>query len=302
MTEWPALALSDWDDTRATFHMWTQIVGKIRLGLEPMVNHWWQVALYVSGRGWTTSLMPTAQGGLEIELDVVDDVVQLRSTDGRVRHVAMEPRTVASFYADIMQALDALDVSVRISPRPNEVVDAIPFPDDQVHRAYDGEAVRTYWRQLVHAHRVMQRFRGEFIGKCSPVHYFWGAPDLAVTRFSGRVAPRHAGGVPNCPDDVQVEAYSHEVSSAGFWAGGGNEGAFYSYAYPAPDGFAQWRVQPDAARYDDALGEFILPYEAVRTAPDPDAFLLEFLRSTYVAAAELAGWDRAALEASWARD
>jgi hypothetical protein len=301
VTEWPALELSSWDDTRATFHMWTQIVGKIRLGLEPMVNHWWQVTLYVSARGLTTSLMPTAQGGLEIELDVVDDVVQLRSTDGRVRHVGMEPRTVASFYADMMSALDDLDVPVRISTRPNEVLDAIPFPDDDVHRAYDGDAVRAYWQQLVHAHRVMQRFRGEFIGKCSPVHYFWGGADLAVTRFSGRVAPKHAGGVPNCPDYVQVEAYSHEVSSAGFWAGGGAEGAFYSYAYPAPDGFGQQRVRPDAARFDETLGEFLLPYEAVRTAPDPDAFLLEFLRSTYVAAAELAQWDRAALEASWAQ-
>jgi hypothetical protein len=296
VTDWPALELSSWDDTRATLHMWLQIVGKIRLQLEPMINQWWQVTLYVSARGLTTGLMPTHNGGLAIEFDFVQPVLRLQTTDGREERVALEPRSVASFYAETMRALERLSVPVKIVAKPNEVVDAVPFAQDEIHRSYDASAVRTFWLQLVNANRVMTRFRSEFIGKVSPVHFFWGGADLAVTRFSGRRAPTHAGGVPNCPDEVQVLAYSHEVSSCGYWPGGSPEGSFYSYAYPAPEGFAEWKVAPDAAYYDTDLGEFLLAYDAVRKAADPDAYLLSFLESTYEAAAVLGHWDPEALE------
>jgi Family of unknown function (DUF5996) len=295
-TSWPELTLSSWEDTRDTLHMWTQVVGKVRLALEPMVNHWWQVALYVSARGLTTSLMPAGSKGLEIEFDFVDHVLDLRVTDGSSRQVVLEPRSVASFYAATMAALDELGVHVQILPRPVEVVESIPFVQDEKHHAYDGDAAQRFWRALVQCHRVMTRFRAQFLGKCSPVHFFWGGPDLAVTRFSGRRAPRHPGGVPHCADWVQELAYSHEVSSCGFWPNGGTEGSFYSYAYPQPEGFAEWPVAPDAASFDPALGEFVLPYAAVRAADDPDAELLAFLESTYEGAARLGGWDRAALE------
>jgi len=294
--EWPDLTLSPWEDTCATFHMWTQIVGKIRLGLEPMINHWWQVPLYVSARGLTTSLMHADTRGLEIEFDLVDHVLDLRTTDSRRAQVRLEPRTVADFHAATMAALDELDIGVTIFGRPVEVVEAIPFAEDTEHRSYDADAVHRFWLALVQAHRVMTRFRAGFTGKVSPVHYFWGAPDLAVTRFSGRRAPKHPGGAPNCADWVQELAYSHEVSSCGFWPGDRAHGAFYAYAYPEPDGFASWPVQPDAASYDHTLREFVLPYDAVRTAADPDAYLLSFFESTYSAAADLGGWDRAALE------
>nr|MDP9335536.1 DUF5996 family protein [Actinomycetota bacterium] len=234
--------------------------------------------------------------GLEIEFDFVEHVLELRTTDGARRRISLEPRSVANFYGATIAALAELDVRVAIHPRPSEVVDAIPFDEDEVHRSYDPAAARRFWLALVQAHRVMLQFRSGFIGKASPVHYFWGGADLATTRFSGRPAPKHPGGVPNCPDWVQVLAYSHEVSSCGFWPGGGAEGVFYSYAYPEPDGFAGWPVEPAAAFYDAALGEFLLPYTAVRTAADPDAMLLEFLQSTYDAAATLGAWDRAALE------
>jgi Family of unknown function (DUF5996) len=293
---WPELTLAAWDDTLATFHMWTQIVGKVRLALEPMRNHWWQVPLYVSSRGLTTSLMPAGAIGLEIEFDLVDHVLDLRTTDGRRADVELEPRSVADFYAATFAALHELGVDVEILARPVEVVEAIPFADDEQHHAYDGAAVQRFWLALVQSHRVMTRFRDGFVGKASPVHFFWGAADLAVTRFSGRPAPKHGGGAPNCADWVMERAYSHEVSSCGFWPGGSAEGSFYSYAYPEPDGFAAWPVTPAAAFFDDALGEFILPYSAVRTASDPDAMLAEFLESTYEAAATLGAWDRAALE------
>jgi hypothetical protein len=292
---WPELT-SPWEDTRDTLHLWTQIVGKIRLGLTPMINHWWHVPLYVSARGLTTSLMHTAGRGLEIEFDFVHHVLELRTTDGHVRHVALQPRSVASFFAATVAALDELDVNVRLFPRPSEVAEAIPFHQDEVHRSYDPDAARRYWLALVQVHRVLLAFRARFIGKASPVHFFWGAPDLCTTRFSGRPAPKHRGGVPNCPDWVQQMAYSHEVSSCGFWPGGSGEGFFYSYAYPEPDGFGDWAVEPAAARYDPAMGEFLLPYAAVRTAADPDAALLSFFQTTYEAAAELAGWDRTSLE------
>jgi Family of unknown function (DUF5996) len=292
---WPVLTLADWEDTRATVHMWTQIVGKIRLALQPRLNHWWQVTLYVSARGLTTSLMHAGERGIEIEFDFIDHRLVLRTTVGDVRGVALEPRTVASFYDATMAALHELGVRVEILGRPVEIAEAIPFADDVEHHAYDAEAMHRFWLALVQADRVLREFRSRFIGKNSPVHFFWGGFDLATTRFSGRRAPLHPGGVPNCADWVMQEAYSHEVSSCGFWPGGSEEGSFYSYAYPEPPGFAAYAVGPDA-RYDAELGEFVLPYRTVRTSDDPDATLLAFLQSTYEAAAETSRWDRQALE------
>jgi len=292
---WPALT-PEWSDTRDTVHMWLQIVGKVRLALTPLINHWWNVTLYVSARGLTTSLMPVQERGLEIEFDFVDHVLDLRTTDGQHRQVALQPQSVATFYRATMTALDELGVDVQVRPRPSEVADAIPFDEDETHHSYDRDAVHRFWLALVEVDRVLTLFRSRFIGKASPVHLFWGGADLCTTRFSGRTAPRHRGGVPNCPDWVQVLAYSHEVSSAGFWPGGGEEGMFYAYAYPEPAGFADWGIKPSDATYDAQLGEFVLPYAAVRTARDPDAALSSFLQSTYEAAAELAKWDRAALE------
>jgi hypothetical protein len=297
MDTWPDLTLSAWEDTRDTLQLWTQIVGKVRLALEPMVNQWWQVPLYVSGRGLTTSLMHQGGLGIEAEFDFRDHVLDLRITDGAQRRVHLEPRTVASFYAETMAALGELGVKVSILARPVEVPVAIPFPDDDVHRSYDPAAAHRFWLALVEAHRVMSVFRARFSGKASPVHFFWGAADLATTRFSGRPAPRHPGGVPNCADWVQELAYSQEVSSCGFWPGGSEEGSFYAYAYPQPDGFPEWPVEPAAAFFDHGLGEFLLPYRAVREAEDPDTMLLSFFQGTYEAATVLADWDRAGLEA-----
>jgi hypothetical protein len=293
---WPAL--TPWANTRDTLHLWTQIVGKVRLALAPMVNHWWQVPLYVSARGLTTSLMHTGGRGVEIEFDFIDHVLNLRTTDGHNVQLNLEPRTVADFYNATMDALDSLDIPVAMLPRPVEIEHAIPFAEDDQHRSYDGDAVHRYWLALVQIDRVMSRFRARFIGKVSPVHYFWGGPDMAVTRFSGRPAPTHPGGVPNCADWVQELAYSHEVSSCGYWPGGDGEGFFYSYAYPEPEGYADWPVEPAEAFYDANLREYLLPYTAVRTAIDPDSALLAFFQSTYVAAADLAKWDRAALESA----
>ncbi|MFF2315224.1 DUF5996 family protein [Arthrobacter sp. NPDC058097] len=293
---WPELTLSEWQETRDTLHLWTQVVGKIRLALEPMMNHWWQVTLYVSARGLTTSLMHTQGHSLEIEFDFAAHVLELRQTNGDMRRVYLKPRSVADFYAATMAALDELGVEVKIWPRPVEVPEAIPFPLDERHCAYDPAAAHRFWQVLVQAQRVMQVFRSRFSGKSSPVHFFWGGSDLAVTRFSGRPAPRHPGGVPNCPAWVQEAAYSHEVYSCGFWPGGSDEGSFYAYAYPEPAGFTGWPVKPEAAFYDGAMREYLLPYTAVRTAGNPDATLLEFFQSIYEAAAELAGWDRTALE------
>jgi hypothetical protein len=294
---WPDLTLSRWQDTRDTLHLWTQVVGKVRLALDPMINHWWQVSLSVSARGLTTSLMHAGARGLEIEFDFVDHALDLRTTDGAGRRVPLEPRSVASFYQATMSALDDLGVHVTVYPRPSEVAEAIPFDEDEVHRSYDPDAARRFWLALVQVHRVLVQFRSAFIGKASPVHFFWGGADLCTTRFSGRPAPRHPGGVPNCPDWVQELAYSHEVSSCGYWPAGADEGAFYAYAYPEPLGFAGWPVEPAEAFYDPNFGEFLLPYTAVRTASDPDATLLSFFQSTYEAAADLGRWDRTALEA-----
>jgi len=287
---WPSLVVDEWTATRETFHMFTQIVGKIRLRCEPMVNHWWQVPLYVSARGLTTGAMPHDGDAFDMEFDLVDHTLRIRRSDGRSSEVALEPMPVAQFYAATMAALAGLGIDIAIAARPNEVDPSIPFADDFAHASYDADAVHRFWLQLVQAQRVLARFRAGFGGKVSPVHFFWGALDLAVTRFSGRTAPEHPGGVPNCPDHVMVEGYSHEISSAGFWPGGGAEGAFYSYAYPAPEGFADAPV-PAGAHFDHALGEFLLPYEAVRTAADPDRLVLDFLEATYAAAARLGRWD-----------
>lgn len=298
---WPALRVDDWTATRDTLHMWTQIVGKIRLSRAPLVNHWWQVTLYVTPRGLTTSAIPTDTGSFDIEFDFIDHQLRIRSSDGQTRQVALEPKTVADFYAETTSALDQLGIPVDIQATPNEVDPAIPFAEDREHRSYDAEAAHLFWRQLLAADRVMHEFRSHFIGKVSPVHFFWGAMDMACTRFSGRTAPEHPGGAPNCGDWVMVEGYSHELSSCGFWPGGGAEGAFYAYAYPEPDGFADYPVGPSDAFYSTENRQFLLPYEAVRTADSPEDALLEFLTTTYQAAAELGQWDRAALEADSGR-
>lgn len=293
---WPELNLEEWTDTLELVHLWSQIVGKLRLALEPYVNHWWNVALYVSARGLTTSIMHYEGLGLEAQLDFVEHCLELRRSDGELRRIPLESGTIADFYEETTRALGSMDVFVNLYPRPVEMPVVVRFDEDRKRREYDGDAARRLWHALVEADRVMKEFRARFLGKVSPVHFFWGAPDLACTRFSGRRAPRHPGGIPNCPDRVQVLAYSHEVSSCGFWFGGSSEGSFYSYAYPVPEGFAGWPVQPGGAYYDLALGEFLLPYNEVRTARHPDSVLLEFFQSTYDAAAELADWDRESLE------
>lgn len=294
---WPSLPVGEWSPTRDTLHMWTQIVGKIRLAHAPLLNHWWQVTLYVSPRGLTTSAIPYGTGAFDIEFDFIDHELVIRSSDGTRRSVRLEPKPVARFHEETMRALAELGIEAPIRPRPNEVEPAIPFAEDYQHSSYDPRAAHLFWRQLLQASRVLGRFRSHFVGKVSPVHFFWGAMDLACTRFSGRSAPPHPGGAPNCGDWVMVEGYSHELSSCGFWPGGGDEGAFYAYAYPEPDGFADYPVGPAGhAYYSRDHGQYLLPYEAVRTADDPDRMLLEFLHSTYEAAAELGGWDRNMLE------
>lgn len=295
---WPRLPLDEWQDTYETLHRWSQIVGKIRLAHMPWINHSWHVPFYVTARGLTTSLIPYGTRAFAIDFDFNDHRLRITTSEDEHRAFTLEPMTVADFYRKIMRTLDNLDIKARIWPMPVEIPDPIqPFPEDEEHAAYDPESVERFWRALVQVHRVFIAFRARFIGKVSPVHFFWGAFDLAVTRFSGRTAPKHPGGVPNCADWVMEEAYSHEVSSAGFWPGDGlGEAAFYSYAYPEPDGLSAYSIQPGAAYYHEDLREFILPYDAVRTAGNPDETLLRFLQSTYEAAADLGGWDRAALE------
>ena len=293
---WPSLRVEDWTPTRETLHMWTQIVGKIRLAHMPLINHWWQVTLYVSPRGLTTGAIPYGTAVFDMEFDFVDHVLAIRHSDGSERSVSLAPKSVSQFYGETLSALDSLGIASHIVAHPNEVDPAIPFAEDHQHADYDPDAARMFWQQLVQANRVIGEFRASFVGKVSPVHFFWGALDLACTRFSGRSAPKHAGGASNCPDWVMVEGYSRELSSCGFWPGGGEEGAFYAYAYPEPDGFADYSVTPDAAFYSDEFKQFLLPYDAVRTADNPDQTLSQFLRSTYAAAADLSGWDRAALE------
>lgn len=296
MSAWPALRVADWTDTRETLHMMTQIVGKIRLAQAPLLNHWWQVTLYVSPRGLTTGSVPVGNRIFDLELDVHDQVLAVRASDGGRAHVALRDRPIADFYAETMQTLAGMDFHPRFQARPNEVEPSIPFAEDDTHHVYEPEAALAFWRQLVQADRVIEDFRSHFTGKVSPSHFFWGSFDLACTRFSGRPAPAHPGGAPNCGDWVMVEGYSAELSSCGFWPGGGEEGAFYSYAYPAPEGFSARSIEPDGAAWDDAFQQFLLPYEVVRGSADPDATLLAFLQSTYAAAADLADWDRPGLE------
>jgi hypothetical protein len=295
---WPALPLAAWADTCATLHRWLQIVGKVRMVHTPPINHSWHTTLYVSPRGLTTATIPTETGAFEIEFDFIDHLLIVRTSDGSRSTMALRPRSVADFYAELMAMLRARGIEAAIYPRPNELPDATPFDEDLEHASYDPEYTSRFWQILVSTDRVLRRFRSGFIGKCSPVHFFWGAADLAVTRFSGRRAPEHPGGIPHLPDAVVREAYSHEVSSAGFWPGGGavNDPAFYSYAYPEPAGYAQAAVRPDGAFYSTDLREFLLPYDVVRESPTPDDTLMAFLQSTYEAAANLGGWDRGALE------
>ena len=295
---WPALPLEAWSDTLATLHLWTQVVGKVRLVQSPWVNHSWHVTFYVTARGLSTSPIPYGARTFEMEFDFIAHHLAIRTGEGRVDRIPLEPQSVATFYARLMAALAALDLPVKIYAKPNEVPEAIPFDQDEIHRSYDREYASRFWRVLVQADRVLKIFRSRFAGKCSPVHFFWGGPDIAVTRFSGRPAPEHPGGIPNLPDRITREAYSHEVSRCGFWAGGGAipYPAFYSYAYPEPVGFSKAPVRPDRAFYSPDFREFILPYDEVRLAASPDDTLLEFLQTTYDAAAALAAWDRASLE------
>ncbi len=295
---WPELPTAAWRDTYETLHLWTQIIGKIRLARSPWLNHSWHVVLYVTARGLTTSPIPDGIGSFQIDLDFIDHHLRISTSNGATRQFALAGKSVASFYAAIMAALSESGIHVAIDDMPNELPEPIRFSQDNQHASYDPDAVRRLFQILVNADRVFKQFRTGFLGKASPVHFFWGSFDLAVTRFSGRRAPRHPGGVPHLSDEVACEAYSHEESSAGFWPGSGaiDYPAFYSYAYPEPAGFRTTRVRPDAAFFSEALGEFILPYDAVRTAAAPDQALLEFLQSTYEAAANAAKWDRDALE------
>jgi Family of unknown function (DUF5996) len=295
-TLWPDLPLSEWKDTYETLHRWTQIVGKIRLVLCPPQNHWWNTTLYVTPRGLTTSTMPYKDQNLQIDFDFIDHLLVIQ-TDGPAKTVALRPRSVADFYQATMAALESLGMPVTIWTTPVEVEDRTPFEKDYKHAAYDPEYAKRIWRILAEASRVFNRFRSLFIGKVSPVHFFWGAFDLAVTRFSGRTAPPHPGA-PNMARFVAVEAYSHEVSSCGFWPGGGpvNEPAFYAYAYPEPQGFKEYPIQPQEAFYHKDMGEFVLSYDVVRNAKSPNDVLMSFLQTTYEAAATCANWDRRTLE------
>ena len=295
---WPSLPVEEWKDTYATLHMWTQIVGKIRFALTPWVNHSWHVTLYVTSRGLTTSPIPYGNKTFQIDFDFIDHRLVIETSGGGVRHIELRPRPVADFYREVMSTLLDLGLDIRIHTLPNEVAEPIPFEKDEQHASYDHDYANRFWRILVQTDRVFKEFRARFIGKCSPVHFFWGSFDMAVTRFSGRTAPPHPGGVPHLPDIVAREAYSHEVSSCGFWPGGGPVPypVFYSYAYPAPEGFKDALVKPSGAFYSGELGEFLLPYDEVRKAGRPDDALLDFLQSTYEAAANLAKWDRQALE------
>jgi hypothetical protein len=295
---WPELPTAAWRETYETLHLWTQVVGKVRLARTPWLNHSWHVALYVTARGLTTSPIPDGVRTFQIDFDLIDHVLRISTSDGARRQLALAGQSVASFYSSVMADLAELGIDITIDEMPSELPEPIRFSEDNRHASYDPGAVRRFFQMLANADRVFKQFRTGFLGKASPVHFFWGSFDLAATRFSGRRAPRHPGGVPHLSDEVACEAYSHEVSSAGFWPGSGaiDYPAFYSYAYPEPAGFRATKVRPEAAFFSEALGEFILPYDAVRTAAQPDQALLEFLQSTYEAAANAAKWDRAALE------
>jgi hypothetical protein len=295
---WPELPYAAWKDTYATLHLWTQIVGKIRLAQTPWLNHSWHVTLYVSPRGLTTSAIPYGRRTFELEFDFLEHVLRASTDDGTFKEIPLTRRSVAEFCADVMRALSELGIDVHIYGMPNEIADPIRFSEDRIHSSYDPIYAQRLRQILTQVNCVLYEFRTAFLGKCSPVHFFWGSFDLAVTRFSGRRAPLHPGGVPYLPDAVTREAYSHEVSSAGFWPGGAGVEypAFYSYAYPEPDGFSSAAIRPAQAFYHEGLSEFILPYDAVRMADNPDRTLTEFLTSTYQAAASIGDWDRSALE------
>ena len=299
----PELSLDAWQDTYNTLHMWTQIVGKIRLVQTPWINHSWHVPLYLTARGLTTSTIPYGSRVFQIDFDFIDHQLRISASNGLIQIIKLQPRSVSDFYQAVMDALTNLDLAIAIDTMPNEVTEPISFEKDETHHAYDAEYANRFWRILLQSERIFREFRSLFNGKVSPVHFFWGSFDLAVTRFSGRTAPEHPGGVPNLPDSVAKEAYSHEVSSAGFWAGAGlGYPAYYSYAYPTPDGFSQAAVQPEAAFFHEGLGEFILPYDSVREAENPERLLLSFLQSTYEAEANLANWNRDALRQTWFKD
>jgi Family of unknown function (DUF5996) len=296
--EWPRLEASKWRDTYATLHMWTQIVGKTRLALAPMENHWWQVAFYLSARGLATSPMPCGNRTVAVEFDFISHRLLIQTSTGAERSLPLAPMSVADFFARYEDTLKDLGINATIYASPVEVVTATPFSQDRGHATYDPDIAHRCWQILAGTQRVMQSYRGRFIGKQSPAHFFWGSFDLAATRFSGRRAPKHPGGAPNCPDRVMVEAYSHECCSCGFWPGDGDsrQAAFYAYAYPEPAGYAAHRVEPDAAHYDPEAREFLLPYDALRTSPMSDDMLLRFFQTTYEAAADLGRWDRASLD------
>ena len=301
-TAWPRLALADWAPTQSTLHRWTQIVGKTRLALAPMQNHWWQVVLYVTDRGLTTSPIPYKGRTFDVSFDFVEHKLVALTSDGDLRTLPLAPRAVADFYVEYLDMLRSLDIDVRIFPVPMEMADALPFPTDRTNASYDPDAAHRFWQVLINADRLLKKFRARFLGKSSPSHFWWGGCDIACTRFSGRPAPRYAGHVPNCPDYVMLEGYSHKCISAGWWPGmaGGpvSDAAFYAYSYPEPPGCDTAPIRPDGAYYHTEMREWILPYDAVRSAADPDRAVLDFLESTYAAAADRAKWDRAALERS----
>jgi hypothetical protein len=295
---WPSIPFNEWKETCATLHMWTQIVGKIRLAQSPWTNHSWHVTLYLTARGLTTSPIPHGFHAFEIRFDFVDHTLRILKSDGSGRDIELKTQSVAQFYERTMSILRELNLPVAINTTPNEIPNPIPFERDEVHRAYDREYANRFWRVLLQCDRVFKEFRSRFCGKCSPVHFFWGAPDLAVTRFSGRAAPKHPGGIPHLADQITREAYSQEVSSLGFWPGNDAmpQAIFYSYAYPEPKGFSEAKVKPDTASYNSQFKEFVLPYDAVRASGSPDKMLLDFAQSTYDAASTMGNWDRAALE------
>ena len=295
---WPALPYDEWRETCSTLHLWTQVVGKIRLARTPWLNHSWHVPFYVSARGLTTSPIAHGSRTFEILFDFCRHTLEIDVSDGSGRRMPLRPQSVADFHAQLMNALDELELSVAINTFPCEIANAVHFDRDEIHRAYDAGAARRFFEVLVQVDRVFKRFRTGFLGKASPVHFFWGSFDLAVTRFSGRAAPAFEGSIPGLASDVMREAYSHEVSSAGFWPGGNGVDypCFFSYQYPVVESFKQAPVQPEGAFFSATLGEFLLPYDIVRTSPDPAATLLAFLQSTYEAAARASQWDRAALE------
>ena len=296
--QWPALPFEEWKETYTTLHLWTQIVGKIRLTQMPWINHSWHTTLYLTARGLTTSPMPYGARTFQIDFDFIDHNLAILTSEGGIKTVALAPRSVADFYQELFARLAELDLQVKIHTEPNEMAVVTPFDKDHEHASYDPAAANRFWRALLQANRVLKQFRARFIGKCSPVHFFWGSFDLAVSRFTGRRAPEHPGGVLHLPDWVTREAYSHEESSCGFWPGSEQlpQAVFYTYVYPQPEGYPEAAIRPEGAYYNEQFREFILPYEIVRQSDSPDETLLEFLQSGYEAAADLAGWDRAELE------